>query len=175
MPNYKRMYAQNHPVFITINTYKRRSILINNFKLLQESWKIAKEKFKFNIFAYCVLPDHIHLILEMNDIYEYPKIIGSMKWHFSKNINTKFVERKSLSISKQKKREKGIWQRRYYEHTIRDDKELAIYTDYIHYNPVKHGWVKSVQDWKNSSFYDFVKEDIYDIEWGSEIKIPYKE
>ena len=98
-----------------------------------------------------------------------------MKWYFSKNINTKFVERKSLSISKQKKREKGIWQRRYYEHTIRNDKELAIYTDYIHYNPVKHGWVKSVQDWKNSSFYDFVKEDIYDIEWGSEIKIPYKE
>lgn len=175
MPNYKRMYAQNHPVFITINTYKRKPILINNFELLQESCKIAKEKFKFNIFAYCVLPDHIHLILEMNDIYEYPKIIGSMKWYFSKNINTKFIERKSLSISKQKKREKGVWQRRYYEHTIRNDKELAIYTDYIHYNPVKHGWVKSVRDWNNSSFYDFVKKDIYDIEWGSEIKISYKE
>ncbi len=168
------MYAQNHPVFITINTYKRKPILINNFKLLQESWKIAKEKFKFNIFAYCVLPDYIHLILEMNDIYEYPKVIGSMKWYFSKNINTKFTEIKSLSISKQKKREKGIWQRRYYEHTIRNDKELAIYTDYIHYNPVKHGWVKSVRDWNNSSFYDFVKKDIYDIEWESEVTISYK-
>ena len=98
-----------------------------------------------------------------------------MKWYFSKNIDPDFILLKSLSISKKKKREKGIWQRRYYEHTIRNDEEFQIYTDYIHYNPVKHGWVKSVRDWKYSSFHDFVFKNHYDIEWASEVKISYKE
>ena len=59
--------------------------------------------------------------------------------------------------------------------TIRNDGEFKAYTNYIHYNPVKHGWVKSVKDWEHSSFHDFVSKDHYDLECGEEVKIPYKE
>ena len=175
MPNYRRILAQNHPVFITISSYKKQPILESRCKLIKESWKAAKEKFKFNISAYCILPDHIHYILELDNIFEYPKIIGFMKWYFSKNIDSDFKSPNFLPDSKRKKKEKGVWQRRYYEHTIRNDEEFQVYTDYIHYNPVKHNWVKSVKDWKYSSFHDFVKLNYYDIDWGSEVKISYKE
>jgi len=175
MSNYRRMFAQNHPVFITISTYNKQPILDNHYKLIKESWKAAKAKFNFNIFAYCILPDHIHLILELDNIFDYPKIIGFMKWYFSRNIDSKFTKPIYLSDSKQKKREKGIWQRRYYEHTIRNDDEFQTYVDYIHYNPVKHGWIKSVKDWKYSSFHDFVKLDHYDIEWSEQVRISYNE
>ena len=116
MPDYIRMFAQNHPVLITISTYNKQPILESRYKLIIKSWNAAKEKFNFNIFAYCILPDHVHLILELKSITEYPKIIGFMKWYFSKNIDSYFRTPESLPDSKKKMREKGIWQRRYYEH-----------------------------------------------------------
>ena len=76
-----------------------------------------------------------------------------------------------MKIGYKNKREKGIFQRRYWEHTIRDENELNNHINYIHYNPVKHGYAKSVNDWEYSSFHKFVKKGLYDINWGSNTDI----
>jgi len=74
-------------------------------------------------------------------------------------------------IGYKNKREKGIFQRRFYEHTIKNQEELNNHINYIHYNPVKHGYVKRVKNWKYSSFHKFVKNNMYDDDWGSAIDI----
>ena len=177
MPNYKRLFLQNHYVFLTIVTNNRQPLLIDNIELLRESFKRAKQTYNFEIFASVILPDHIHLILLPKNINEYPKIIFAIKYHFSRNIKNNGngglgnPPYRGLTKSKLKKKEKGIWQRRFYEHTIRDEKDLYAHLDYVHYNPLKHGYIKNVKDWEFSSFHKFVKQNLYEKEWGSQYNI----
>lgn len=169
MPNYKRLFITNSQLFITINTNYRQPILIENIELLRESFKLAKQTYKFEIFACVILPDHMHFILIPEKIEEYPKIIFAIKYHFSRNINFGGVGTPPYRItkSKQTKKEKGIWQRRYWEHTIRDEEDLNNHVDYIHYNPVKHEISKNVKDWQHSSFEKFVERGNYEKHWGT--------
>lgn len=169
MTEYRRLRLPNQPVFITIVTFNRNPILIKNINLLRESFKLAKEKHAFEIFASVILHEHMHLILNIGDTANYSSIVSCIKANFSKNINEdELLNVKSkLSSSKINKREKGVWQRRFYEHTIRDEKDLYTHLDYIHYNPVKHGLAKNVKDWKFSSFQKFVKQNWYEADWGS--------
>ena len=150
--------------------------MIDNVALLRESFKRAKHTYKFDLYASVILPDHLHIILIPEKIEEYPKIIFAVKYHFSRNIdgglgNPPYV----LSSSKTNKKEKGLWQRRYFEHTILDETDLHNHLDYIHYNPVKHGYVKAVKDWEFSSFDKFVEMKNYDAEWGSAEDVKYIE
>ena len=108
------------------------------------------------------MPDHLHMIIKVDNINDYPKIIYSMKYYFSKYIN---VEKISLSESKIKKGEKGVWQRRYWEHTIRNEQDFYRHLDYIHYNPIKHNLVKSSKDYKYTTFEKFVKLGLYEENW----------
>lgn len=156
MPKYKRYYFNASMVFVTVVTNKRMPVLTDNIQLLRESFKISKYKFK--IPAGVVLPDHFHVIIDPQNISEIPKIIGSVKYHFSRNINIE-VEKTKAEI---KRSEKEIWQRRYYDHIIRDENDLYKHLDYIHYNPVKHKYVKAAKDWKYSSFNKFVSVGLYD-------------
>lgn len=153
----------NSYVFLTVVTYQRRPILVDNIELLRTAFKQTMRNYDFDIYSSVILPDHMHLILKPANIEEYPKIIFSIKYYFSRHINIRVDE---LSSSKLKKGEKGVWHRRYFEHTIRDEKDLNNHIDYIHYNPVKHGLTKNVRDWKFSSFHKFVKNGQYDINWG---------
>ena len=94
---------------------------------MRESFKRAKQNYSFNLYASVILPDHMHLIIIPENIKEYPKIIFAVKYYFSRNINIGGgvgTPPYSLSNSKIKKQEKGIWQRRYYEHTIRDEEDF---------------------------------------------------
>lgn len=166
MPNYKRYYLQNHYVFITVVTYNRQPILINNIDLLRDCFKKALGVFDFEIFASVILPDHFHIIIKPKNINEFSKIIGSIKKRFSYPLSEEFVI-KDISKSRSKRSEKGVWQRRFYEHIIRDEEDLCKCLDYIHYNPVKHGYTKNVKDWQYSSFHKFVKAKNYEINWGS--------
>lgn len=169
MPEYRRLKLPNHPVFITIVTFNRNPILIKNIQLLRESFKAAKQKHDFEIFASVVLPDHMHLILNLDHKSDYSSIISLIKASFSRNIDEQKLLniKEKLTASKIRKREKGVWQRRFIEHTIRDEEDLYNHLNYIHYNPVKHGAVKHVKDWDYSSFQKFVKQNWYEIDWGS--------
>jgi len=115
------------------------------------------------------LPDHVHCIWQLpggdNDFSTRWK---KTKGEFSKQYQEKFGELKPrISASMKKKGEIGLWQRRFWEHTIRDEKDFSIHCDYIHYNPVKHGYAQAPNTWPNSSFRRFVREGVYEEAWGS--------
>ena len=171
---YRRLYIQNSYIFVTIVTSKRRKILVNNIDLLKISIKKSIDNYKYELYAICVLPDHIHMLIKPYDISDYPKIIKQIKTYFSKNIDKNDINDYELRKSSIKKHEQDIWQRRYWEHTIRNDEDLYRHTDYIHYNPIKHGYVKNVADWQYSSFKKFVKKGYYEQNWcnfGDKYKI----
>ena len=161
MSNYIRFYNNNYQyVFFTIVTFNRAPILIDNIDILRKSFKYTLTKFKFEIFACNILKNHIHLILKLQNAKDYSEIIRIIKYYFSRNVKSK----NSLSNSKLKKREKGIWQRRFWEHTIRDENDLYKHLDYIHYNSFKHYKILP-KDWKYSSFNKFVQLGFYEYDW----------
>ncbi len=162
--NYRRAFVQNSYLHLIIVSYERNNIFIDNIGLLRQAFKNAKQFFSFEIIAICVLPDHIHVILYPKNIEEYPKIITSIKYYFSKNYN---VGVETPTYGYINKGEKGIFQRRFFEHTITSEEELNNQINYIHYNPVKHGLVNNVKEWKYSSFHKFVAQGLYEYSWGS--------
>ena len=155
--NYKRVFAENTYIFITFVTYNRENILIDNIEYLRQAFVSAKEKYKFEIFGIVIIPNHIHMIIRPKNIKDYPKIVAAIKIHFTKNSK--------IEYTKNKNREANVWQRRYWEHTIRDKNDLYKHLDYIHYNPIKHGYVEKAKDWEYSSFRKFVKLGYYDENW----------
>ena len=163
--NYRRLFIPNSLIFVTIVTSKRRPILIQNIKLLRESFKRAVINYNCKIIAICVLPEHIHFIINPYEISDYPFFIKQFKTYFSKNIDISKLENYELSKSNISKKERDVWQRRYFEHTIISETDLYKHFDYIHFNPVKHGLVTKVKDWEYSSFYQFVKNNYYSIDW----------
>ena len=164
MPNYKRYYVQGYPyIFITMVTYNRQKILIDNIDLLRYAFKKTLQNYNYEIVAICVLQDHIHMIIKDNNIGNYSNIIGSIKKIFTYNIKNK-PNKEHLTKSMIKRKECGIWQRRFYEHTIRDEKDFNIHIDYIHYNPYKHYNI-SPKNWEYSSFKKFVNLGYYDLDW----------
>ena len=163
MSNYKRYFIKKHPIFITIVTYNRRNLLINNIELLRKSFEITRKYYNFEIVAICVMQNHIHMILSIDIAEELPQIIRTLKQNFTKLIPKEYYPI-DISESMKKRNEKGIWQRRYYDHIIRNEKDLFKHIDYIHYNPMKHYNI-APKDWKYSSFSKFVKNNLYDINW----------
>ena len=163
MAIFRRVYAEGHYYFLTIVTEHRRPILIENIELLREAFRHSKQFFKYEIDSITILPDHFHMIILPEKEDEYAKIIKSIKIYFSRNLKQNYTRNQSQI----KKREAGVWQRRFYEHTIRDEKELQRYRDYVHYNPVKHKLVGKASDWEYGSFRQFVNCGYYDEAWYS--------
>lgn len=159
MPNYLRYYVENSMVFITVVTYNRQPILIDNINLLRQSLKDSR--YNFNIIAGVVLPEHFHILIKPENIKELPKIIFSIKYRFSRNIGGIGIPPYELK----RKGERKIWQSRYYDHIIRNEKDLEKHIDYIHYNPIKHGFVTKAIDYPYSSFEKFVSQGYYDKDW----------
>ncbi len=163
--NYHRLFIPNSLIFATIVTSKRRPILIDNIKLLRKALIKAIHNYNCKIISICILSDHIHLILKPYDIKDYPFFIKQFKTYFSKNFDINQLNDYALSKSNIDKKERDIWQRRYFEHTIISQEDLNRHIDYIHFNPIKHKLVNSIKDWKYSSFHKFVKNGYYDINW----------
>ncbi len=141
-------------------TYQRKPILIDNIEILRTAFEMAKTVYDFEIYASVVLPEHLHLVLNPQNIKEYPKIIRAIKYNFSKMIKDG-----GIAIPPYAKFSTNIWQRGYWEHTIRDEEDLYKHLDYIHYNPIKHGLAESAKDWAFSSFNKFVKMNYYEENW----------
>jgi putative transposase len=134
---------------------------------LRDIYRLVQQKRPFETVAICILPDHLHAIWTLpSDDIDYATRWNLIKGGFSRGLATAT----SRSASKIAKREKGIWQRRYWEHAIRDDADLERHVDYIHYNPVKHGLVSRVSDWPHSSFHQHVKRGLLPHDWGGDIQ-----
>ena len=163
--NYRRIFVPNGYVHIIITSYGRNPVFVKNIEILRTAFRNVQKLYKFEITAICVLPEHIHLIMHPENINNYPQIISSVKHYFSRNVG-QVCPTDDLKIGYKNKREKGIFQRRYWEHTIKNEEELNNQINYIYYNPVKHGLVNNVCDWQYSSFHKFVKQGLYENDWG---------
>ena len=162
--DYRRVFIENSYVFLTIVTSKRRKILVKNIEIIKNAISKVIKKYNCELFAICILHDHLHLIIKPYEILDYPIIVSQIKMNFSRNIDIKSIENYSLSKNKNSKRELDVWQRRYWEHTILSENDLYKHLDYIHYNPMKHYNI-APKDWRYSSFKKFVKLKYYEENW----------
>ena len=151
MAKYKRIFLDGYSYYLTVVTHQRNPILIDNIELLRESFRESKRQYPYKIEAIVVLPEHFHLIMSPQNAKDYPHIIRTIKQYFSKHCEAKYYEHLEQSVSRHKEGYKPIWQKKYYEHTIRDEKDFDEKMNYIHNNPIKHGYVENIKDWKYSS------------------------
>nr|WP_315776503.1 transposase [Bradyrhizobium sp. SZCCHNR1053] len=167
MPNYRRASIKGGLFFFTVVLKDRTShLLVEQIDRFRSCYRVAQERRPFETIAICVLPDHLHVVWALpDDDADYPIRWALIKSGFSRGLKS---QKHSRSLSA--KREKGIWQRRYWEHAIRDDADLARHIDYIHFNPVKHGHVSRVADWPHSSFHRFVERGWLAADWGGDVK-----
>ncbi|WP_367110955.1 transposase [uncultured Psychrobacter sp.] len=161
---YRRHYRQGACYFFTINLNDRSShLLVEQIDTLRYAFKVVKQKQPFHIDAIVILPDHLHMLctLPKGDA-DFSTRIKLIKYYFSYHID----KSESISKSRLRKKERGIWQRRFWEHCIRNDADYRTHIDYIHMNPVKHGYVEHAKEWQYSSFHRFVAEGLLPIDWG---------
>ncbi len=168
MGTYIRANLKGGVYFFTVNLAERHNndLLIANIEILRDAFRLTKKAHPFIIEASVILPEHLHCIWRLpehdNDFSTRWRLI---KTHFSKNI----VANEPISKSRKRKNERGIWQRRFWEHLIKDKKDYQNHLDYIHYNPVKHGYVQRAIDWPYSSFHLWVERKVYPSHWATQL------
>jgi putative transposase len=178
MPHYIRAWVPGGTFFLTIATLERRKIFDhqNNRQILGGAVNKVRREYPFSLDAWVLMPDHLHTIWTLPDgDTNYGKRVGLIKANFSKSAKTWLHDESLMNPSRRDRRETTIWQRRFWEHQIRNEQDLANHFDYIHYNPVKHGLVQRVRDWPYSSFHSLVRQEIYPIDWGEEVSFDIKE
>lgn len=168
MPQYIRAKFKGSVFFFTVVLAERPSnLLIDEIERLRQTYRNVRASRPFETVAICVLPDHVHSIWALPEgDSDFSTRWSLIKSGFSRGLDAA----RERSESKVAKREKGIWQRRYWEHAIRDDADLERHVDYIHFNPVKHGYVTRAPDWPHSSFHRYVERGLLAADWGGDVK-----
>ena len=163
---YRRAYVSGGIYFFTVVTANRCPLFVDqaNRRILREAFRKVRQQLPFRVDAIVLLPDHLHCIwtLTAGDA-DYPKRWRLIKTWFTKHCDQ---ELRDLYLSDSKKNNPGIWQKRYWEHLIRDEEDYRRHVEYIHYNPVKHGYVQRPWDWAYSSFRRYVRSGHYLMDWG---------
>jgi putative transposase len=165
MTEYRRFYQPNATWFFTVNLAERKNnrLLVDNIELLRECFRYVKQRKPYHVDAIVILPDHLHCIWTLlPDDNNY-----SVRWNMLKGRFSRAIDKgERISTSRLNRRERGIWQRRFWVHLVTDQEDYNRHIDYIHWNPVKHGIVQHVIDWPHSSFHQFVEQGIYPAAWG---------
>ncbi|MFT5082419.1 MAG: putative transposase [Lentisphaeria bacterium] len=160
---YRRSYVEGGTYFFTVNLLERhKSLLVDYIEALREAVRWVKVRRPFDIDAWVVLPDHMHAVWTLPEgDADYSSRWREVKKRFAKVI----PKTEGLSAARKAKGERGVWQRRFWEHTVRDEKDYQYHVDYVHLNPMKHGLVNRVHDWPYSSFHRAVQAGVYDKNW----------
>lgn len=166
MPDYRRNRVPGGTYFFTVNLLERNSaLLVTHIDTLREAVRKVRAQRPFHIDAWVVLPDHMHAVWTLppgDDDY-------SARWKAIKIAFAKALPKtECLSPVRSAKGERGIWQRRFWEHTIRDERDYAAHVDYVHINPAKHGLASCVKDWPHSSFHRLVEQGVYARDWAGQ-------
>ena len=164
MTDYRRYFFPGGTYFFTVTLADRSSsLLMENVAALRTAFRDVRTEMPFVLDAIVVLPDHLHTIwiLPPGDS-DFSTRWKKIKAGFSRQV----PKIESRSQSRIGKGERGIWQRRFWEHAVRDEADWQRHMDYIHFNPVKHGHVRRAADWPYSSFHRYVKIGAYPREWG---------
>ena len=172
MPDYRRNRVPGGTYFFTVNLADRRSdLLVTHVDALRLAVRKVRAQRPFHIDAWVVLPEHMHCLWTLPDgDADFPGRWREIKKTFSKQIPG--GERRSAVMVD--RGERGIWQRRYWEHTICDDRDYVVHMDYIHFNPVRHGLVRHVIEWPFSSFSGCVRRGLYPDAWQGSAEEPHE-
>ncbi len=167
MTGYRRNFVPGGSYFFTVNLADRRArLLIERIGLLRSAFRETRARHPFTIDAIVVLPDHLHAIWTLPDADQN----FATRWRLIKSAFSRALPKtEAISASRSRKAERGLWQRRYWEHTLRDERDFERHVNYIHINPVKHGHVSRVRDWPFSSFHRMVRLGVYPDDWAGEI------
>jgi putative transposase len=166
MVAYRRNFVAGGTFFFTVTLVDRRSsVLVDHIASLRAAFRATRKERPFSIDAVVILPEHLHTMLTLpsgdSDF--------SGRWRRIKSLFTRQVVARGISIKRNDKGEYTLWQRRFWEHTIRDEADFARHADYIHYNPVKHGLVSQVIQWPYSSFHSYVRRGILPRDWAGTV------
>lgn len=166
MRTYIRDRTDGACYFFTLNLLNRKSdLLVRHIEELRFAYRKTQHHMPFILNAMVVLPDHFHILLTLPEgDHDYVKRITCLKGQFSRQI----PKIEFINESRANKGERGIWQRRYWEHRIRDELDFQRHMDYIHYNPVKHGHALRASDWLYSTFHECIQQGIYPLDWAYE-------
>ena len=166
--NIKRYYFPGQIVFITQVVKNRRPVFsdVENVKLLRGTLKNVQQLHPFTMLAYVFLPDHFHILIHPTGESNFSQIMHSFKFNFTMTYKQNNHYDGSLSL----------WQKRFWDHVIRDELDLENHIHYIHHNPVKHGYVNFMDSWQESSFSAWQTRGLYthhpgwvepeDVAWG---------
>lgn len=169
MSHYRRANTAGATYFFTVVSYRRQKILCDDpiRNALRDAIKTTQKKYPFNIDAWVLLPDHLHCIwtLPENDA-DYSKRWGIIKRKVSLACSGQYKNEAWLTVSKNKHRESTLWQRRFWEHQIRDQQDFNRHVDYIHYNAVKHGLCDQPVAWPYSTLHRYIREGTCPVNWA---------
>lgn len=164
---YKRVKLAGQSYFFTVNLEDRSTqLLTDNIELLRNAVRGVKRKHPFTIDAMVVLPEHLHCIWTMpqND-HDYSMRWGLIKSDFSRGI----PRQEFINSARAAKRERSIWQHRFWEHCIRNESDMNDHINYIHINPVKHGYTNKASDWAYSSIHRYIRKGILSADWACDV------
>jgi putative transposase len=165
MVQFRRNYVPGGTYFFTVTLRDRRSrVLTDHIELLREAFRTVRAARPFEIIAIVVLPEHLHTVIRLPDgDADY-----SGRWRAIKGQFSHALAKAGVALTRDRRGEYRLWRRRFWEHSIRDERDLETHVHYIHYNPIKHGWVTRLADWPWSSFHRYVRLGWVDANWGTD-------
>ena len=169
MPDFRRWFVPGGCYFFTVVVDGRRRLFDDQraITLLGDVMRDCFAQWPVTVNAIVLLPDHLHTIWTMpTGDAAYPQRWGWLKKEFTKQWLADGGPDRLVSVARQRERRRGIWQPRYWEHTLEDEHDFERHFDYIHWNPVKHGYVRCPYEWQHSSFHRYVDRGVYDRRWG---------
>ena len=175
MADYRRCYVPGGSFFFTVATERRAAILDNDRArdCLRAAFRDCLQRWPFRVDALVMLRDHLHAIWTVPpDNPDYSKRWGAIKKHFTQSWLALGGLEQPRTASRYRYRRRGVWQRRFWEHTLRDERDYARHFDYLHYNPVRHGLADCPRAWPYSTFHRWVEQDVYDPAWGCAVDEP---
>jgi putative transposase len=164
MPNYIRYKFEGAYYFFTVVTYDRRKLFCSERArhCLHEAIIETQLRYQYESIAFCLMPEHLHCIWKLPaDDADYSIRWSMIKGLFTRRYRLRAKSPESVPASRRRKEEACIWQRRFWEHRIRDERDLYRHINYIHNNPIKHGLVKRLEDWPWSTFHRYASEGFY--------------
>jgi len=154
MTNIRRYWEPGYTYFITHVTHNRAPLLVGNIDLWHESIRFVEGLMKFELVAWVLLPNHIHLLIERGDS-DMTNLMKRLKLKFSGSYRARYHHNSGR-----------VCQYRFWDHKIKDQRDYDNHLDYIHYNPVKHGSVSVPKDWPYGSFHFYYDKGYYADDWG---------
>jgi putative transposase len=166
MVRYRRNFIPSGSYFFTVTLADRRSTaLVDNIDRLRAAFRAARQERSFAIDAIVILPDHLHAIFTLpTSDADFSGRWRRIKGHFSSGLIDA-----GIGLKRRPNADLALWQRRFWEHTIRNESDFARHVDYVHFNPVKHALVPRVCDWPHSSFHRYVREGLLPHDWAGDV------